>query len=134
MVLTDGFDDPAGAFSAAAALRARGVTLSVVGVGTPAGAPQVGAGGGFAQDAHGLTKLARLNTDQLRQLAATGGGDYIGIAQVPSLIGELQATPPSSSGAVAVQGIEVAQWRDEGIWLLPVLLLLTALLARRRWL
>ena len=38
VVLTDGFDDPAASFSAAAALRARGITLSVVGVGTQAGA------------------------------------------------------------------------------------------------
>jgi len=134
VVLTDGFDDPAASFSAAAALRARGIALSVVGVGTPGGAPQRSAGGGFAQDARGLTKLARLNAGQLRQLASTGGGDYVDIAQLPGLIAELQSNPPSASGAVAVKGIEVAQWRDEGIWLLPVLLILSALLARRRWL
>ncbi|MGA9664884.1 MAG: VWA domain-containing protein [Gallionella sp.] len=134
VVLTDGFDDPAASFSAAAALRARGITLSVVGVGTQAGAPQRSAGGSFAQDAHGLTKLARLDTEQLRQLAATGGGDYADIAQLPSLIARLQAAPASASGAIAVQGIEVAQWIDNGIWLLPILLILTALLARRRWL
>lgn len=134
VVLTDGFDDPAAAYSAAAALRARGITLSVVGVGTSSGAPQRSAGGGFAQDARGLTKLARLNADQLHQLAATGGGDYVDIAQLPALIAELQAPPASANGAIAVKGIAVAHWLDAGVWLLPLLLVLTALLARRRWL
>ncbi len=134
VVLTDGFDDPAAAFSAAAALRARGVTLSVVGVGTPNGAPQRSAGGGFVQDKNGVAKLARLDAERLRQLAASGGGDYVDIAQLPALITDLQSAPRSASGAVAVPGMEVAQWRDEGIWLLPLLLILAALLARRRWL
>lgn len=134
VVLTDGFDDPAASFSAAAALRARGVTLSVVGIGTPNGAPQRSAGGGFVQDNNGVAKLARLDTERLRQLASSGGGDYADIAQLPALIADLQSAPRSAGGAVAVQGMEVAQWRDEGVWLLPVLLLLAALLARRRWL
>lgn len=134
VVLTDGFDDPAAAFSAAAALKARGVALSVVGIGTPAGAPQQGANGSFVQDKQGIPRLARLDTDRLRQLAASGGGDYADIAQLPGLIADLEAAPHSASGAVAVQGMEVAQWRDEGVWLLPLLLMLAALLARRRWL
>jgi hypothetical protein len=33
-----------------------------------------------------------------------------------------------------VAGVEVAHWRDAGIWLLPVLLLLAAFLGRRGWL
>lgn len=134
VVLSDGFDDPAAAFSAAAALKARGVTLNVVGIGTAGGAPQPAAGGGYLQDSHGVTRLARLDADRLRQLAASGGGDYVDIAQLPGLISALQSAPRSAGGAVAVQGVEVAQWRDAGVWLLPPLLILAALLARRRWL
>jgi Ca-activated chloride channel family protein len=134
VVLTDGFDDPAAVLSAAAKLKARGVTLSVVGIGTAGGAPLQNADGHFAKDAQGRSLLARLDADQLQQLAKTGGGGYVDIAQLPSLIAYLQAEPHSAGGAIAAQGIEVSHWRDEGVWLLPALLLLAGLLARRGWL
>ena len=134
VVLTDGFDDPAAALSAAATLKSRGITLSVVGVGTPSGAPLQSANGHFVKDAQGHSLLARLDVDQLQQLAKTGGGRYADIAQLSGLIAYLQATPHSAGDATAAQGIEVSHWRDEGVWLLPVLLLLAGLLARRGWL
>lgn len=134
VVLTDGFDDPAAVLSAASRLKARGVTLSVVGIGTAGGAPLQNADGHFAKDAQGRSLLARLDVDQLQQLAKTGGGGYVDIAQLPSLIAYLQAAPHSAGGAIAAQGIEVSHWRDGGVWLLPALLLLAGLLARRGWL
>jgi Ca-activated chloride channel family protein len=134
VVLTDGFDDPSAVLSAAAKLKGRGITLSVVGIGTGSGAPLQNAVGQFAQDEQGRSKLARLDTDKLMQLANTGGGGYVDIAQVPGLISYLQASPHAAGSGIAAQGIEVAHWRDEGVWLLPVLLLLAGLLARRGWL
>lgn len=134
VVLTDGFDDPAAAFSAAAALKSHGITLAVVGVGTPNGSPLRNADGSFVQDAHGQPKLARLDVDRLRQLAAAGGGSYVDIAGLPGLIADLQASPQSMGNAIEAKGIEVAHWRDAGAWLLPVLLVLAALLARKGWL
>jgi Ca-activated chloride channel family protein len=70
----------------------------------------------------------------LQQLAQTGGGRYADIAQLPALLANMQAASESVNGALAVHGVEVAQWRDAGIWLLPVLLILGAFLARRDWL
>ena len=134
IILTDGFNDPAAVLSAAASLKSRGVTLSVVGIGTTGGAPLQNAEGRFAKDAQGHSRLSRLDAEQLRQLANTGGGGYAEIAQLPSLIGYLQALPHSAGEAIAAQGIEITHWRDEGVWLLPVLLLLTGLLSRRSWL
>ena len=134
VVLTDGFDDPAAVLAAAAKLKARGVALSVVGIGTAGGAPLQNADGHFAQDAQGRSQLARLDIDQLKQLAYTGGGGYVDIAQVDGLISYLQAAPHAAGGAIAAQGVEVSHWRDEGVWLLPVLLLFAGLLARRGWL
>ena len=134
VVLTDGFDDPAAVLTAAAKLRGRGVTLSVVGIGTAGGAPLQNADGHFAKDAQGRSQLARLDTDKLRQLANTGGGGYADIAQLPGLVSYLQSAPHLADGAIAAQGVEVSHWRDEGVWLLPVLLLLAGLLARRGWL
>lgn len=134
VVLTDGFDDPAAALSAAAAIKAKHISLSIVGVGTTGGAPERNAGGGFAQDKQGRTLMARLDVPRLQQLAETGGGSYVDIAQLPALLASMQTTPESADGALAVHGVEVAQWRDAGIWLLPVLLILGAFLARRDWL
>jgi Ca-activated chloride channel family protein len=134
VVLTDGFDDPAAALSAAASIRAKHISLSIVGIGTTGGAPQPGAGGGFMQDKHGRAVLARLDRSRLQQLAETGGGRYVGIAQLPALLASMESTSDAPDGAQAVQGVQVAQWRDAGIWLLPVLLILGAVLARRDWL
>jgi Ca-activated chloride channel family protein len=134
VIFTDGFDDPAAVLAASAKLRARGVTLSVVGIGTQGGAPLQNAEGHFSNDAQGRSQLARLDKDQLKQLASTGGGAYADIAQLNGLIAYLQATPRSAGGASEAQGVEVSHWQDAGVWLLPVLLLLASLLARRAWL
>jgi Ca-activated chloride channel family protein len=134
VLMSDGFADPTAAFAAAQRLHSQGVTLNVVGIGSAAGAPLTMPGGGLALDAHGQPRLVRLDTDRLQQLAASGGGRYVDLAGLPSLIADLQARSERAHGATAVAGIEVAQWRDAGIWLLPVLLLLVAFLGRRGWL
>lgn len=134
VVLTDGFDDPAAAFSVAAEIKSNGAALTVVGVGTTGGSPLRNADGSFAQDASGHVRLARLDTDRLRRLADAGGGRYVDIAALPGLIASWQSGQGSAEGAVAVQGTNVVSWRDEGVWLLPVLLVLVALLGRRGWL
>lgn len=134
VVLTDGFADPSAAFSAAQKLRSQGMTVNVVGIGTKAGAPVNQADSGFAQDAHGQLKLARLDTDRLRQLAAMGGGVYVGLDQLPTLIDDLQTAAAHSGKARAANNVSVVHWLDGGVWLLPLLLLVAALLARRGWL
>lgn len=134
VVLTDGFDDPAAALSAAAGIRAKHISLSIVGVGTSGGAPEPGASGGFVQDKQGRAVLARLDTSRLQQVAETGGGRYVAIAQLPALLASMDSTSETAEDAQAVRGVEVAQWRDAGVWLLPLLLILGAALARRDWL
>jgi Ca-activated chloride channel family protein len=134
VVLSDGFDDPSAAFVAAQKLRGQGATLSVVGIGTAAGAP-VPNGGGFAKGAGGRAQLARLDADRLRRLATAGGGRYVEVSALPSLIAGLQAEHASLARAQAAdKHVEVAAWRDAGAWLLPAVLVVAALLARRGWL
>ncbi len=134
IVLTDGFDDPAAAFTAAARLKSAGAEVNVIGIGTANGAPLQSTNGGFAQDMQGRTQLARLDADRLRQLATAGGGRYAELSDLPSLTRSLQGNSEFANGATATQGIKVARWRDAGVWLLPGLLLLASLLARRGWL
>ncbi len=132
VVLTDGFADPAAALAEAGRLRARGASVDVVGVGTAAGAPEPGAQGGFVLDANGQPRLARLDTGLLQSLARAGGGREVGLAGLPSLIASLHEAPVR--GASRVAGERTTRWLDAGAWLLPALLLLGALLARRGWL
>lgn len=134
VLLSDGFDDPAAALRGAAELKQQGTTLSVVGMGTLGGAPLRNADGSFAQDGQGQPQMARLNTDLLQQLANAGGGRYVDSAQPAALLADLQSATPRPGEAVAEQGQSVAHWRDAGAYILPLVLLLTALLARRRWL
>ena len=78
--------------------------------------------------------MTRLNTDLLQQLASAGGGRYVDSAQPGALLSDLQSATPRPGEAVAEQGQSVAHWLDAGAYLLPAVLLLAALLARRRWL
>ncbi len=134
VVLSDGFDDPAAALRSAASLKKQGITINTVGVGTASGAPLRNADGRFAQDGQGQPQMARLDTELLQQLAAAGGGRYVDAAQTAGLLSDLQSSAPMAAGDVTGQGQSVAHWRDAGAYLLPVLLLLAALLVRRRWL
>lgn len=134
VVLSDGFDDPAAAMTSAARISSRGISVSVVGVGTLAGAPVPDADGQFNQDAQGRPRLARLEVERLRQLAAVGGGQYADLAQLSELTAALQKSTQGTGGEVAAQGVGVAHWHDGGVWFLPLLLLLAAVLVRRGWL
>jgi Ca-activated chloride channel family protein len=134
VLLSDGFADPAATFAAAQRLHNQGATLDVVGIGSAAGAPVAAPRGGFARDAQGQPRLARMDADQLRQLAASGGGRYVDLAGLPALLADLRAHSNGGADATAMAGIEVEHWHDAGVWLLPALLLLVAVLARRGWL
>jgi Ca-activated chloride channel family protein len=134
IVVTDGFDDAASALQTAADLGKQGVRVNVVGVGTAGGAPLRLGDGRFALDQQGQPQMARLDAALLQQLAVAGAGRYVDIANVPGLVADLQAASQGPEGAQAAQGVVVANWLDGGTYLLPLVLLLAALLARRRWL
>jgi Ca-activated chloride channel family protein len=110
IVLSDGSADSAEALRSAASLRGQGVTVNVVGVGADA------------------TVRA-----SLQQVAASGGGRYVDLAQLPALLDDLhaQAGGAESSNATAAAGVELSRWLDGGAWLMPLLLLLAACMARR---
>jgi Ca-activated chloride channel family protein len=134
VVLTDGFDDEATALASAAALKNHGVAISVVGVGSDGGAPMRDGNGRFERDDQGRPVMARRDTQALRQLAAAGGGNYADLAGLPGFVSSLQASEAVRGDAQAARGIEVDRWSDAGAYLLPLLLVLAATLARRRWL
>ena len=120
----------------AAKLKSAGYRVSVIGVGSRDGAPVPLATGGFLKDADGKMLISRLDIKALWDLAQTGGGVYrtldTGAADTDAVLEfvDRRAEAEQQSG----QDVHVDQWRDGGIWLLPLLIPLAALGFRRGWL
>ncbi len=108
---------------AAAQARSLGLQVSVLGLGTPAGAAY--------RDGNGQIRQAALDEGSLRAVATAGGGRYARISADDSdlrVLGVLDAR----DGTAAQRPGEGKQWRDEGFWLLPPVMLLALLAFRRR--
>ena len=132
LLIADGGGSPA-AERAARDLKAAGFTLSVLGVGTREGAPIPRASGGFVTDNRGKIAVARLEERGLRDLAVAGGGRFAVLSADDSdvdylLSGEIRAAATASEDSMASD-----QWREEGPWLVLLLLPLAALAFRKGW-
>jgi Ca-activated chloride channel family protein len=133
-VLTDGFSDPSSALAAAKRLRETGSTVDVVGVGTTEGAPMPGQNGEFVRDAQGGLQMTRLRPDQLQRVASAGGGSYFSLSDVAHLTRQLRDDSHSAAqSASTVHSLNLTMWLNQGFWLLPPMLLIGALVARRGW-
>lgn len=126
LLITDHADGDAR--EAAANVRAQGVRIDALGIGTSVGAAYKRGDGAFAQ--------ARLDAGSLRALASAGGGSYADIASDDADLRALGVLDPDSglgSGdAERVAELRGRTWLDEGYWLLPPLMLLSLLAFRRR--
>ncbi len=128
ILLTDSGVD-ADALAAAGELRAAGYRLRVVGIGTTGGAPVPEAGGGWVQAADGSVVVARLVEAPLRELAKAGGGDYRRLPPTGLSPGAFER--PAVSAHAADERYRTDQWRDEGRWLVLLLLPIAAFACRR---
>lgn len=123
---------------AAAKARATGVAVSVIGVGTLAGAPLTGSTG-FITGADGQAVLARLDPASLSAVASAGGGRYLPLAADDSDLTGLQLLDPVGTAAAAAAGSMDASAAsvtrsDDGYWLLLLVLPLMLIGFRRGWL
>ncbi|WP_395791126.1 VWA domain-containing protein [Aquimonas sp.] len=136
LLLTDQASDAA--LEAAAEAFAAGLRVSVLGLGTPEGAPVAVGGGGFMRDSAGNIRLPRLDEPSLQALASAGGGRYARISSDASDLAALGFDRgPTEGGGLGTSRDEDAaglRYRDEGPLLLVLLLPLAALAARRGWL
>jgi len=131
LLITDGGSTPA-TERAARDLRDAGYSLSVLGVGTTDGAPIPRATGGFVTDQMGQIAVARLEETSLRALATAGGGRYATLTSDNSDLDLLLSGETTSRSATdETQGTD--RWREEGPWLLLLLLPLAAMSFRRGW-
>ncbi|HJR13015.1 MAG TPA: VWA domain-containing protein [Rhodanobacteraceae bacterium] len=129
VLVTDTADSAAVAEAKAA--HAKGIRVDVLGLGTPQGAPVPQRGGGFANGASGPL-MARRDDAALRAVAHAGGGRYAVLQ--PDGAGATTLATPTTEAGQASHGERAQLWRDGGVWLLPVLLVLAALAFRRGWL
>ncbi len=105
---------------AAAAAARQGHRVSVLGLGTEAGAPY--------RDATGRLATTRMDAAALQAVASAGGGRFIALAAGDAAALAQVAQAPTSDGAGRGQ---VTLRADQGYWLLLPLMLLAALAFRR---
>lgn len=131
LLITDGGASKA-AERAAAGLRDAGYSLSILGVGTLAGAPIPLPGGGFVTDRAGRIAVPKLETKGLRSLADAGGGRFTVMTTDNHDIETLRSDAVER-GTASGNDLTTDQWQEEGPWLLLLLLPLAALAFRRGW-
>ncbi|MGB5411660.1 MAG: VWA domain-containing protein, partial [Woeseiaceae bacterium] len=132
LLITDGGASPA-AERVARDLRGSGYTLSVLGVGTLEGAPIPRQTGGFVTDQAGRIAVPRLEETGLKKLAAAGGGRYARISSDSRDIDTLLSGEVTGGSQSTDESLATDQWREEGPWLLLLLLPIAALAFRRGW-
>ena len=131
LLITDG-GSSAAAEKAARELKAANYSLSVLAVGTRDGAPIPRAAGGFVTDNRGKIAVPRLEETSLRGLAVAGGGRFAVLStdrrDLDTLLsGEVLAASTSD------EELATDRWREEGPWLVLLLLPIAALAFRRGW-
>lgn len=132
LLVASGADDAPDALEAASQASARGVRLSVLGVGTAEGAPLPRPDGGFQTGLDGRVRLARLDEPSLRGIAARGGGAFATLSVGTEDLASLGALDTASASATGAAGMgEGRRPRDQGYWLVLPLALLFLLALRR---
>jgi Ca-activated chloride channel family protein len=121
LLLTDHADR--GARATAARVARDGFRISVLGMGTTAGAAY--------RDAEGRIGHAALDRSSLRAVASAGDGRYADMTAGDDDLAALGVLSPQAAGATESSGAKTLVWVDQGYWLLPLILLL-ALFAFRR--
>ena len=132
LLVADGGASPA-ATQAARDLREAGYSLSVLAVGTREGAPIPRASGGFVTDNRGRIAVARLEERGLRDLADAGGGRFAVLTPDDSDIDHLLSGEVREATMASDESLASDQWREEGPWLVLLLLPLAALAFRKGW-
>lgn len=129
-------DDPAATIAAAERAASTGRRVSVLGMGTEEGGSIPDGRGGFARTSEGEVYVARLPSDELRSLSTAGGGRYAQVSAGATDLDVLLAQPVQMSEwqDSTVGGADVEVWKDAGVYLLVVPLLLAPFAFRRGWL
>ena len=114
-----------------------GYNVNVLAIGSADGGPIVEAGGGFLTDDVGQVVVPRVDTDMLARLAQAGGGRFASLTADDSDLDYLLTGTVAGAAADAGSGesemFEIDAWRDQGLWLVLLIVPLVALAFRRGW-
>ncbi len=126
----------ASALDEAAKLTKDGYIISVLAVGTNNGGPITKTDGGLETDEKGNVIFAKLDTIQLEKLAQIGKGNYLTFVNDNSDLKKLLNYNNLNDINKKPNKISETKnlWRDEGHWLVWLLLILSPFIARKGWL
>ncbi|MDX1431289.1 MAG: VWA domain-containing protein [Gammaproteobacteria bacterium] len=135
LLITDGVKGER-AREVAARLHGRGFRVSVLGIGTPAGAPIPLAEGGFLRDMSGAIVVPGTDYATLAEIARAGGGEFAAMTNDERDIDRLIVDRSRGLFELQAEAVERTSesWRDGGFWLVLPLVALAALAFRRGWL
>lgn len=133
LLLTDGVDSRSAA--AIADQLPAGISLSILGIGTTAGAP-IPLSTGYMKDLDGELVVARLQRQPLRELAAATDGEYRDIRLDDADLRELVQDPAilTAERRELVDERQYDAWLDRAPWLALAILPIAAAGCRRGWL
>ena len=135
ILVTDGVRGPR-TRDTAETLADEGVRVSVLAVGTEAGAPVPLAEGGFLKSLSGEIVVPRVDMATLRGVAAAGKGRFSTVTADDADVDWLLGTRVDDPWRRTLEEVDrtTDEWRDEGPWLALALLPMAALAFRRGWL
>lgn len=118
---------------AAAKVVDAGYRLSIIALGTADGAPIPLQEGGYLKSDRGEIVIPRLDSEPLQEMANRGGGDFsllqVDEGDIELILKRLQGASDQTVSKEIEQQQE--QWREEGPWLLFLIIPLLALFYRR---
>lgn len=135
IIITDGENHEDDAVAMAKKALESGITVNVMGVGTPEGAPIPIAGtNSFRKDKYGNVVVTKLNESMCQEISAAGGGAYVkadnSSAAVRALTSELEKLSKSE-----IESQVYSQYNEQYIviaWIVLILLVVECLLLERK--
>jgi Ca-activated chloride channel family protein len=132
LLITDGVESDS---ALAAAKKLGSYRLSVLGVGTPEGAPIALPKGGFLKDERGAIVVPKLHPDALAALVGAGGGVYRTLAaddsDIETMLAGVDMPVADKAKGQTDNRLLIDLWDDLGPWIVLALLPLAALLFRK---
>lgn len=134
VLITGGVSDNVAAENQLREMHTRGIVSTIYAVGTTTGSPIPRPQGGFLKDNQGNILMAHMDVQGLRVLAQAGGGRLVMMTHnnddIAELTRALQPVLPFQQ-QTKDSDFDLTVWRDEGHWVVLLLLPLFLLLFRR---
>jgi Ca-activated chloride channel family protein len=133
LIVTDGFSTTEVVEIERLVRENPGFRISVLGIGSEAGGPVPLASGGFLKDSQGAIVVSRMPVGMMRALANKGSGEFQTIStddsDIQAFLKKMQSNPFVTEAVASDQRADI--WREQGPWLVLLLLPVIALAFRR---